>query len=41
VAAGQDMGLQIFPYTYPCVACQVSSGVHISMRMTLTLQDVV
>jgi hypothetical protein len=35
------MGIQIFPYTYPCVACQVSSGVRIHMHMHITLQDAV
>jgi hypothetical protein len=41
VAAGQDMGLQIFPYTNPCVDCHVSCGVriHMHMHMCITLQD--
>jgi hypothetical protein len=39
VAAGQDTGIQVFPYTYPCVAGQVSCGVRMHMHMHIILQD--
>jgi hypothetical protein len=40
VPAGQDVGLQVFPYTIPCMACQVRSNVriHVHIHMQITLR---